>query len=394
MSEADPALNNRDDRKSAAIAAANACPQRGAIVTGKFFFARDILRAGEMRQHGAGAEHIKLDNPDHVSVFFLDGELHKKRRTQLARYFTPKAINERHRLVMERTTAELIAKLRHSGRERLDLMSFDLACDVAAEIVGLTNSNPRKMSGRILSTFGSIGGDPGKGLARLIKGTKALWRTGSFFWNDIRPAIAARRVQPREDVISYMVQENYSNKATIIECMTYATAGMLTTREYIVMVAWHLFENAELRQRFLEGDEDVQFAILDEILRLEPVAAFVHRKAAETMTGSNGEQVQPGEVYAIDIRAANTDEAITGACPFAIDPERSKRQKMPSSWMSFADGPHRCPGSQVALHETRVFIDALLRVPGIRLANAPTLGWCAPIMGYELHGAYVECDRG
>ena len=39
------------------------------------------------------------------------------------------------------------------------------------------------------------------------------------------------------------------------------------------------------------------------------------------------------------------------------------------------------------------FIDALLRVPGIRLANAPTVGWCGPINGYELHDAYVECDR-
>ena len=44
----------------------------------------------------------------------------------------------------------------------------------------------------------------------------------------------------------------------------------------------------------------------------------------------------------------------------AIDPERSKRQKMPSNWMSFADGPHRCPGAQVAMHETRVFIERVL----------------------------------
>jgi cytochrome P450 len=61
--------------------------------------------------------------------------------------------------------------------------------------------------------------------------------------------------------------------------------------------------------------------------------------------------------------------------------------------MSFGDGPHRCPGAQVALHETRVFLDTLLRVPGVRLATEPTIGWCAPIAGYEVHGAVVACDK-
>lgn len=387
------AVVDRDDRKSAAIAAANVRAYPGAQVVGRFSFARDILRSPAMRQAGAGAEHIKLDNPDHISVFFLDGELHRHRRGQLARYFTPKAIKERHQAVMERTTAQLLEELRSKGRARLDLMSFQLACDVAAEIVGLTNSNPRAMAGRIRTAFLATGGNYGSGLGRLLRFLLGLYRTMSFYRFDVLPAIRARRQQPQDDVISYCLQEGYSNKAILIECMTYATAGMLTTREFIVMVAWHLFERGDLRERFLNGGEDEQFAIIEEILRLEPVAAMLHRRAAEDFTGSNGEQVKAGELYAVDMRAANTDEAATGPCPFAIDPDRAKRQRMTNSWMSFGDGQHRCPGSQVALHETRVFVDALLRVPGIRLANPPTVGWCAAIMGYELHGAFVECDR-
>jgi hypothetical protein len=46
------------------------------------------------------------------------------------------------------------------------------------------------------------------------------------------------------------------------------------------------------------------------------------------------------------------------------------------------------------LHETRIFIDALLRIPGVQLAIPPEVTWNERIMGYELHGAYVECDRG
>jgi len=178
------------------------------------------------------------------------------------------------------------------------------------------------------------------------------------------------------------VKQNYSTKGMIIECLTYAGAGMVTTREFIVVSAWHLFDNAKLRERFLAGDEREQFAILYEILRLEPVASMLYRRNAETQD----------EVFGLDIRAANIDEVVTGACPYALDPDRAKRMKVEPSFMSFGDGHHRCPGAQVALHETRVFLDILLRVPGIRLARPPEVLWNSMIGSYELRGAIVACD--
>jgi cytochrome P450 len=207
------------------------------------------------------------------------------------------------------------------------------------------------------------------------------------------PAIRHRQKHDRDDVISFLVREGYSDQEILVECMTYATAGMITTREFIVMVAWQLLENEALRRQFLEGGEDAQFAILDEILRVDPVAAYLYRRADEDMVTSDGRQVKAGERFLIDIRNINSDPDATGECPFAIDPDRARRQRMSSNWLSFGDGPHRCPGAQVAMHETRVFIDALLRLPGIRLAKRPEMGWMEEINGYELHGAIVECDR-
>ncbi len=112
------------------------------------------------------------------------------------------------------------------------------------------------------------------------------------------------------------------------------------------------------------------------------------------MEGPQGETIRAGERFALDIRAANTDASAVGAMPLAFDAARGRREKVPGGWLSFGDGAHRCPGAQVALHETRVFIDALLSVPGIRLERPPTIGWCDPIGGYELHGAIVTCERG
>jgi len=76
--------------------------------------------------------------------------------------------------------------------------------------------------------------------------------------------------------------------------------------------------------------------------------------------------VKQGEVVCVSIRDANVDEAIAGPCPFELDPDRAKRMKVVGPYMSFSDGPHRCPGAQVALHETRIFLDRMFRLPGIR----------------------------
>jgi cytochrome P450 len=373
-----PFLATGGDSKTAAMAAALAKPYAGARIARRFSFARDLLRNAGVRQAGRGAEQMKGINPEHLSVFFLDGEIHKKRRGQIARFFTPKAMNTRYRLIMERSTERLIGRLRRSGRERLDLMSFELACDVTSEIIGLTESDPHALAQRVRKSF-------------VATGFEKLVRIGLLYVRDILPAIRARRRQRRDDVISLILDEGYSNKSILIECQTYGSAGMVTTREFIVAAAWHLFERAELREQFLTGGMETQFAILDEILRIDPVVTHIHRRATEDFIGTEGEAVHAGDLYAIELRSANLDEAMTGPSPHLIDPERGKRQRMTSSWMSFGDGPHRCPGAQVAMHETRVFLDALLRVPGIRLANPPVVAWTGTT--YELHGAFVECEK-
>ncbi len=79
--------------------------------------------------------------------------------------------------------------------------------------------------------------------------------------------------------------------------------------------------------------------------------------------------------------------------PHALDPARAQPGNANGAFLSFGAGAHHCPGKQVALHESRVFLDALLRVPGIRLERAPDVGWSEILMSYELRDAIVACDR-
>ncbi|HUD30559.1 MAG TPA: cytochrome P450 [Novosphingobium sp.] len=388
-----PVNHGRDDRKSARVAAANLTPAAGARVVGTFAAGRDILRSPKVRQAGASAEVVDLSRPDEISFFFLDGDLHRKRRAAVAGLFAPKTIATRHQAVMNRTMDGIVADLQGRGTAPLDELSWQMAVDVAAEIVGLTDSDSNaNLARRVKAVLdASVGRKPGR-LNALLFNARMLVYVGRFWKHDLAPAIEARRRQPKDDVISHMVKENYSKKGMIMECLSYGGAGMMTTREFIVMAAWHLFEKPALRARFLEGGQDDQFAILEEILRLDPVASMLHRRAAEPVAGEGGAAMAEGETACISIREANVDEAITGPCPYELDPDRAKRMKVVGPYMSFGDGPHRCPGAQVALHETRIFLDRLLRLPGVRLVSEPEVLWNGQIQGYELRGAVVACD--
>ncbi|MGX7678813.1 cytochrome P450 [Jatrophihabitans sp. DSM 45814] len=385
--------NARDDRKSAALAAQRVRARDGARVVAEFGLAREVLRSSpNMVQAGLGHDDTANGDPQFASVFFLDGEPHRRRRTAIARFFTPKAISTRHRIVMEETTDRLLAELQAAGHGQLDVITFELAVAVAAEIVGLNDSAIGPLSRRISA---AMFGTRLPGMNRFVRPFGTAWaaaHVGRFFLRDVRPAIASRRAQPREDVISHLIEEGYPDKAILMECLTYAGAGMVTTREFIVMAAWHLFDNDPLRQRFVAGDEQTQFAILEELLRLEPVASMLYRQADADTTLSSC-TVADGELVALNLRESNLDPAAVGECPYAIDPDRAAKAGIVGAFLSFGDGSHRCPGAQVALTETRVFLDRLMRVPGIRLENQPRMTWNPSLESYELRRARIRCDR-
>jgi cytochrome P450 len=390
-----------DDRKTADFIGRNLSPFPVSRVAKNFAFAREILRTPGVNQ-GRGVANQDFGNPDHISFFFLDGEPHKKRRSSVASYFTPKAVLTRYRPLMDSTMDELIAEFRRAGSGVLDEMSLRLASNITAEVVGLTNGDGRRLAQILRDLMNSnptLGKPPAyKFLHKLFWGgyydRRRARLQDELYFEHILPAAQARLKEPKDDVISHMAKENYSRQAMFIECMTYAGAGVSTTREFIVMCCWQLFDHPEVRERFLAGDEADQFAIIEEILRLDPVANYVYRQSTIDIPESvSGNAVTPGEEFAVNIREVNTDSAVVGDSPFKLDPDRAKRMKNTGAWMSFGDGPHRCPGSQIALHETRVFLDRLFRVPGIRLAKKPDLILSVQSQGYELRGAVVTCDR-
>jgi len=382
------------DSKTAHMAVRHVRPEPGTRLVRSFSALRSILRNESLHQGGVQDSVMNSDDPLTASIFWLDGDAHRSRRAAIISFFTPKAIATRHLPIMQRAADRLVAALRARGSGRLDQLCFALAVAVTAEIVGLTDSRMRGMDWRI-ERFGR---------GPVLAGRGGVWKPIStlltnsmvalIYLLDVRPAIAARRRQRREDVISRLLDEGRSEKEILVECLTFGLAGMTTSREFMVVAAWHLFDNVPLRRRFLDGDDAEKAAILMEILRLEPVAGMIYRRATEAVSDATPEPIPSGTRLSLHIRAANLDEAAVGPDPERLDPDRARKHKVNGAWMSFGDGVHFCPGWQVALTQTRILLDRLFRVPGIRLVRAPDITWVPPMLQmYELRNGILGCER-
>jgi hypothetical protein len=388
-----PYFAGKTDSKTAPMAARYVIPEDGTRHVRHFDQLRAILRNAVMRQNGASDAPNAKEDPMLASIFFLHGDAHRRRRGAISNFFTPKAIATRHLPSINRTIDMLLAEFRRKGQARFDDISFHLTSHVVAEIIGLTETPLLPMMHRIESANGAPAVWRG-GFAKLIAPLKSRYYGLSFLLRDVKPAIAARRQERRDDVISKLLDEGRSDTEIMVECMTFGLAGQGTTREFIVVAAWHLFEDAELRQRFLDGGDARQTAILMEILRLEPQASMIYRTATGDMTDAATGPIPHGERLSLNVRAANLDEAVVGPDPARIDPDRATKQKNNGAWMSFGDGAHFCPGWQLALTETRVLLDKLFRIPGIRLVRAPDLKWTPPMLqSYQLVNAVIACDK-
>ncbi|WIG59753.1 MAG: Cytochrome P450 [Ktedonobacterales bacterium] len=359
--------------------------------------ARAILRSPDTKQSGFKAELIeRLPRAMNLPILYQEGKPHQQQRKQTARFFTPKAVSANYRRLMETLSDQFVADLQSARRADLSRLSLALAVRVAAEIIGLTNSRRPGMEKRLAVFFAMEPGDLSWRPSALLRYLRGQTQIAAFYLLDVRPAIKARRRQPREDVISHLIAQGYRDSEILTECVTYGAAGMITTREFISVATWHLLEQPALRARYLVAPEAERHAMLEEILRLEPVVGHLYRRAtADLQIESNGGQVTiaEGDLIDVHIYAVNADEAVVGEQPLALCPGRELHaDRVAPSVMGFGDGQHRCPGSYVAIQETDIFLRLLLALDGLRIECAPTLSWNELVTGYELRDFMLALD--
>ncbi|HLL67331.1 MAG TPA: cytochrome P450 [Micromonosporaceae bacterium] len=355
--------------------------------------ARAVLRSTDTRQGGFGVDDAgDLPGKMRPPVLWRDGPEHREDRRQTARFFTPRRVDEKYRGLMHRFADEQCERLRRRGTADLSQLSFALAVAVAGEVIGLTPAR-RGMARRLERFFTEHRSAPGwrtpGGIYRMAYMNSAL---AAFYLADVAPAIRVRRRRRRDDLISHLLDQGCNNGDIFGECVTFAAAGMATTREFITVAAWHLFTDAGLRTRYLDGDQAARAAILHELLRLEPVVGNLARwtTAELELPGEDGPVTIPaGARVDVVVAAANLDPAAVGDRPTQLCPGRPLGDGVADAGLAFGDGPHRCPGAHIAVQETDIFLTKLFAMPNLRMVQPPRSRIRAMISSYELNGLIV-----
>ncbi|MBV8086584.1 MAG: cytochrome P450 [Chloroflexi bacterium] len=357
-----------------------------------FAEARQLLRSADTQQAGFNADFVLgqssvIDPP----ILYLEGPPHHDQRRDTAKFFTPVTVAKRYQARMEGTADRLLAGLRQAGRGRLDRIARTMAMTVVAGVLGLTNSWLPGMERRVAVLFEIKPRPPHSWPDQLRQRYAGQLVAMAIYVIDVQPAIRARRLRPQEDLISHLLSVGCNDRQVLTECITYAAAGMVTTREFISMATWHFLSQPELRSQYLALSSRAERQdFLSEILRLDPVIGRLYRRTLADVS-LDGAVIPAGSLVEVSPGTANVDEAVTGTAPLEVCPFRELHAtQVTPAVMSFGDGHHRCPGQFLALAEADTFLTRLLAIPGLEIEQPPHVSWDQAIGSYELRDFWVR----
>jgi cytochrome P450 len=186
----------------------------------------------------------------------------------------------------------------------------------------------------------------------------------SAYFNEI---LAARRAEPRDDLISDMVQLQasgapLSDNELLINLSALLIGGNLTTTDLIGNGVRQLLLNpGELAK--LKADPGLINQVVEETLRFEPPVDSTARIASVDIEVA-GTPVKATQSLMFHLRAANRDpEAFEEPDKFDVSAKRRPH-------VAFGGGAHICIGAPLARLEAQVAILRLFeRFPNLRLAD-------------------------
>ncbi len=309
------------------------------------------------------------------SMLFLNPPEHTRQRKLVSRGFTPRRV-EGLRPHIEELTDECLDHLADAGEgDVMDLLAFPLPVAVIGELVGVPREEQAQF--RDVAPQLTAGLDPILSDEQLDRVEEAR----EFFQSYFLDLAAQRRAEPRDDLMSVLVQAEASgdildeDEIMSVVILLFA-AGFETTTNLIGSGLLALLHNPDQRQR-LHEDRSLLPTAIEEMLRYESPVQVNGRYALED-TEIGGEPIAAGQSVVTFLGAGNRDPE-----QFP-DPDRFDVGRDDGAPLSFGGGIHYCLGAALARLEGQVVFDRLLeRFGDLELLEEPTFRPSVTLRGVE-----------
>ena len=300
-----------------------------------------------------------LPLPD-PTILFLDPPDHTRLRSLVNKAFTPRAVTAIEARIRG-MAGTLLDAADPAGFDLMEALANPLPVMVIAEMLGVPPEDRVQFKewsdqrARILEPTVS-----GRELQIAQQASRSL---DAYF----RTIIEARRVEPRDDIISALVHvEEAGDRLTEREMLgmlrLLLVAGNETTTNLIGNGMLALLRHPE-QMRALRDDPGLIPMAVEELLRFDsPVQATLRLVLEDCEV--NGFALRRGDNAVLLNGAANHDPAVFD------DPDRLDVRRGEVNHVAFGRGIHYCLGAPLARLEGRIAVEVLLeRYPALRLLS-------------------------
>ena len=296
-------------------------------------------------------QRAMLPPADEFTMLFLDPPDNTRLRALVNKAFTPKTVNalEPH---IRSILATLLDDIEDPGAfDLMQAVAQPLPVIVIAEMLGVPPEDRPQF--KVWSAQRARLLEPTIGRREREAGAAASRAFDAYF----RSIVEARRAEPRDDILSALVQaedegERLTERETLNMLRLLLIAGNETTANLIGNGTLALLRNPEQLRR-LRDDPGLIPAAVEELIRFDsPVQTDFRRVLADCEV--NGFPVRKRDNIVVLLGAANRDPEMFEN-PDRLDVGRDQR-----SHLSFGRGIHHCLGAPLARLEGRIVLEMLL----------------------------------
>ena len=296
-------------------------------------------------------QQAMLPPPEEFTLLFLDPPDHTRLRALVNKAFTSRAINALEGRIRTILASQLDAIEDPGSFDLMEAVAQPLPVIVVAEMLGVPLEDRAQFKAWSMQR------------ARLLEPTvsprerEIAQIASSGFDAYFRKIIAARRTEPRDDILSALVQaQDEGNRLTERETLNMLRllliAGNETTTNLVGNGMLALLRNPDQLRRLREDPELIPSAV-EELMRFDsPVQTTLRRALADCEV--NGFEVRKRDNIAVLVGAANRDPEVFD------DPDRLDVGRAKCPHLTLGRGIHHCLGAPLARLEGRIVFEMLL----------------------------------